>query len=592
MLARRRVARVCGSLLLASARLKSSGVAKDPGDGGTAAAGTPGNSRDARGSDEEDENPVDVLKRLQERMRPEPGSGAPRPHATKTKFFEDDDDDGGAHGRKQGLTDIPSYRTPRPKNAKPGGDGVKLEASPFLKKLTAMEAQTEKKGFPTYDEASERRRKHIEEKIKEERGNMLVFRDVGMDLDKPILSRDVFLILKYFRYGWEFALDNELERLLRYFNEHAMDELKIVQDSKLMRGPATLSKKRKSIPPPRSAPHSGSSSGSSDAAPSASAADDAAVHNKMEFQLDSHFPSDLRAANLMQYTRTPFHADSYNVLRQYLRRPTAAQTNLAPFFLTAVSATSSAGSTTALPATALTPEEIRKSMLGFAFSNADDTQFTKFSAGWVRRPAVVILTQMGQKFGAQAELEWRRLCCECLYPQLLPHVPPGADAGPAASPAQAHAGGGSSSSSSAGGSNGAIDVIALKSMDSHLNFSTVQRMYVKQYARYYENKSDVVVPSPALHASGAQTVNNVNTNNEFSELYNLWVVSSTFVGVRLLQPFYKVVGARNYFFPHVFLVDGDGVIRWMSGGLPDAYERSYFPSLLKQLETEYYQQRH
>ncbi|EKG00048.1 hypothetical protein TCSYLVIO_009024 [Trypanosoma cruzi] len=127
-----------------------------------------------------------------------------------------------------------------------GGARVSTAGNRFLQKLSELEKSAvftppRGSGFLKLQKSGS------EEKVLSERRRMLVFRDVGMDLDKPILSRDVFLVFKYFRYGIEFAVDNELERMLRYFNEHALNELKIIQSSKAYAWPFCAQPEKKSL---------------------------------------------------------------------------------------------------------------------------------------------------------------------------------------------------------------------------------------------------------------------------------------------------------------------------------------------------------
>jgi hypothetical protein len=70
--------------------------------------------------------------------------------------------------------------------------------------------------------AKQRRR----EKILKEREEMLRFRDIGLDVDRVILKRDTVQLLKLVYLGKEYAVDVELERMLRYFKEHQVVEVK------------------------------------------------------------------------------------------------------------------------------------------------------------------------------------------------------------------------------------------------------------------------------------------------------------------------------------------------------------------------------
>ncbi|EPY26907.1 hypothetical protein AGDE_11032 [Angomonas deanei] len=259
----------------------------------------------------------------------------------------------------------------------------KKTSNQFLRKLSVMEEEAQSPTFPTYDAAAERRRRTVEKKIKEEREKLVVFRDVGMDLDKPILSRDVFLVLKYFRYGIEFAIDNELERMLRYFNEHAVNELKIIQDSKLMRGPPTLSRKK-------SVQVASSNSSRRD-----SLTPPLATGEGRGFQVLSHFPT-VRGCLLQQFA-TPPSPSVVNTCKEVLQPPTPAQSFFSPASL-----------------------KFRESPA--AYDIADESQFSTLSPSAFRRPAVVIFSQLGQKFGSRADQEWRELAYKTICPTVLPYI--------------------------------------------------------------------------------------------------------------------------------------------------------------------------
>ncbi|KAH9599309.1 hypothetical protein LSM04_004908 [Trypanosoma melophagium] len=394
----------------------------------------------------------------------------------------------------------------------------------FLQKLNEMENSTASSSS-SFNSASKARKLVREEKILKERERMLVFRDVGMDLDKPILSRDVFLVFKYFRYGIEFAVDNELERMLRYFNEHALNELKIIQNSKLMRGPATLSRKRNLV-----------------------------NHESMPFQLIPSFPL-LKAANMRQYCRYTKDVEQKmdnllktNSLCSFLRREKKG-------------------------------DNLKSVDMFRSFSESDSAQMTSFSPSTFKRPAVIIYSQLGQKLGAQADLEWRRLAYATIYPSLLQYLPDTdiKGEGHIQSKLERHRGGlrVSSKEDSHGISRStmAIDVVSFRSMDVY-KYRWVHKLYVRRFAQSL---------IPSVQSSESQTSD--------AQLNGLLTASSTFVGCKLLQPFYSVLSLRNYLSPHVMLVDHEGMIRWLSAGCPDEYEREHFPALLKQLEHEYNQAR-
>ncbi|CAG9572317.1 conserved hypothetical protein [Leishmania major strain Friedlin] len=442
-------------------------------------------------------------------------------------------------------------------------------SNPFLQKLSKMESDSRLPSFPTYNAAAEERRKKIEAKIKAERSKMLIFRDVGMDLDKPILSRDVFLVLKYFRYGMDFAVDNELERMLRYFNEHATNELKIIQDSKLMRGPPFLSRKRRSASRKRS-----STSSSIKPAPSvgASAQGDlaerggstAALHQQgLQFQISSTFPH-VRCAHMRQFcSPNAFSAATTSKLATLLS-VSHSSWPFASYF------------------PSMTVQEARGSA-GKSYNAKASELFTTMTPSMFRRPAVVIFSQLGQKFGSQADIHWRRLAYATICPGLLPYISsPAQEAGTAtsgATDAQSPYGVSRSGPTGKDGSDARaasssrpmpIDVISLRSADVY-KYRWVQRLYVSRFAK----------------SLSQTTVSESGEQPSIDEIKNALIASSTFVGSQLLEPFYATLGLRNYLLPHVMLVDHEGVIRWLSGGLPDADEKDVFPSLLRQLESDY-----
>ncbi|EAN88622.1 hypothetical protein, conserved [Trypanosoma cruzi] len=402
-----------------------------------------------------------------------------------------------------------------------GGARVSTAGNRFLQKLSELENSAvltppRSSGFLKLQ------KRGSEEKVLSERRRMLVFRDVGMDLDKPILSRDVFLVFKYFRYGIEFAVDNELERMLRYFNEHALNELKIIQSSKLMRGPSVLSRK-KSV----------------------------SAHGGGPFQLSPAFPF-MQAANMCQFCS--YTRETEQMVAD-LMRPTSPRA----FFCRAKE-----------DATANFAPKARY------FSEQDLAQMTSFSSSTFRRPAVVIYTQLGQKLGAQADLEWRRLAYKTICPYLLKCLPT-ADAkgeGHVHSTCEQNTGGlryrSKEDSVTLRRHSMPFDVVSLRSMDVY-KYRWVHRLYVRRFAQ-----SLVPPPFSLEHAATDAQVNGLIT------------ASTTFVGCKLLQPFYSVLGLRNYLSPHVMLIDHEGRIRWLTAGCPDDYESEHFPALLKQLEEEYH----
>ncbi|CCW63926.1 unnamed protein product [Phytomonas sp. EM1] len=491
---------------------------------------------------------------------------------------------------KNDLKKTPEYRVhPFPPDRSPldggphrnneeGLGGKKVATlSLFLEKLSQMDAKSHLPSLPTYDATAEARHEKIKQKIREERKRMLVFRDVGMDLDKPILSRDVFLMFKYFYYGTEFAIDNELERMLRYFNEDALSELKIIDNSKLMRGPSTLSRRQKSWPPH---PHSAFSSPSiyaggenaawaPDAKPAMSPLDNRArfdsapriSHAKTggaeSLPLPPTFPN-VSCANMRQFC-ADFNAEVCQVLRDALR-PSPLQSLFGGFFTTTKAATPVA-------------RGVQKN-----FSSKDASLFTPLSAGSFRRPALVIYSQLGHKFGSTADAMWRRLAYHTICPALMAYMPEveeqrtGADAAAKGPLESKH------HLKTTTHRNMPIDVVSLRSMDLY-KYRWVHNLYVQRFAQSL--------------SMNTQTSNNAQGNKkedhfEAAMVNNALLASTTFLGTKMLEPFFTSFNLRNYMCPYAMLVDHEGVVRWISGGCPDAYEAAHFPGLLRQLESEYF----
>ncbi|CAJ1987875.1 hypothetical protein conserved [Leishmania donovani] len=524
----------------------------------------------------EDEDPSVVLRQLQKDMRKralaeekEAPPALPR-RPGKTNFFEEPNPSSNG-SEKQGdgsasTTDLAGkkvntkFDVSGKANFESQCDAKEGASNPFLQKLSKMESDSRLPSFPTYNAAAEERRKRIEAKIKAERSKMLIFRDVGMDLDKPILSRDVFLVLKYFRYGMDFAVDNELERMLRYFNEHATNELKIIQDSKLMRGPPFLSRKRRTASRQRP-----STSSSIKPAPSvgASAQGDLAERGGstvalnqqgLQFQISSTFPH-VRCAHMRQFcSPNTFSAAATSKLATLLS-VSHSSWPFASYF------------------PSMTVQEARGSA-GKSYNAKASELFTTMTPSMFRRPAVVIFSQLGQKFGSQADIHWRRLAYATTCPGLLPYIFPSAQEAGTATSGVSRSGptgkDGSVARAASSSRSMPIDVISLRSADVY-KYRWVQRLYVSRFAK----------------SLSQTTVSESGEQPSIDEIKNALIASSTFVGSQLLEPFYATLGLRNYLLPHVMLVDHEGVVRWLSGGLPDADEKAVFPSLLRQLESEY-----
>lgn len=414
------------------------------------------------------EDPVVMLQEMQRKMKEQSQTSQTcrsRREATKTLFFS-----------KENGTD---------------------KTNAFMEKLISMESSLDSTALSTGLSSQEKRKKKKADQIKRERSKLLVFRDVGMSLDKPILSRDVFLIWKYFRLGHQFAIDNELERMLRYFNEHAVNEMKIIDNGKLMRGPETLLK----------------------------------VHNTKNFSRFQYSDSSLAIAK-----------------NHPLKFPNVQCYNAAQFCLNPPS-----GVTDKISQLLFQSESTFKQFVGRRQPELDDPM--KFSltlpkmlisSNFFVRPAVVIFSQLGQKFGADADAAWRQLAFSSICPSLVP--PPHADRVTR-----------SISSDSVRQSSLPIDVISLRSSDLY-SYKWVQKLVISRFLSSLSKEED---------------------------FKNHILAATTFVGSKLLQPFFEVLGVRNYLSPYVLLVDGHGNIRWLSSGLPDSFETMTFPSLLRQLAAEH-----
>lgn len=562
------------------ATLKGSGVCTRQGSSG-ASEGAMGTTA---AEPLEEDDPVLLLRRVQAENAAKTaaigGPEVPARHSCGTDFFGREVAPSFSANGEEDIAGKPKG-TERKRTIAAGSAAAAPRASassasnPFLDRLNKMNDEAKSTSFPTYDAAAESRRKTIEQKIKEERSKMLVFRDVGMDLDKPILSRDVFLILKYFRYGMEFAVDNELERMLRYFNEHAVNELKIIQDSKLMRGPPTLSKTLRAgarrtptafltpghrsygavprLPPlgRSSSTAAGGTVASGDHAPGQTAAATVTMMPEPPFQITSSFPQ-VHCAPLRPFCSPPDPAVTAKL--QGLLRTSAGVSSFATHFA----------------------EPRAAGAIPDSFRSCDEKQFITLTPSMFRRPAVVIVSQLGQKFGAEGDAQWRRLAYLSICPALLPYLdtlPPqaaGGKAGTTGGPASASWGSGRQGAGHTRSVNLPIDVVSLRSTDV-FKHRWIHSLYVRRFSRSLAVRDPLEDEEKTANAIGCALT-----------------MATTFVGKQLLTPFYPVLGARNYLLPHVMLVDHEGVIRWMSGGCPDAYEEHIFPSLLKQLEAEYY----
>lgn len=387
----------------------------------------------------------------------------------------------------------------------------------FLDTLSTIQRQNEagaeggpgkRKGFFSSERVSERKEKK-KVAMETERKKLLVFRDVGMDLDKAILSRDILLVPKYFYYGVEYAIDNELERMLRYFNEHAINELKLINDGKLMRGPERLVKSGFMFPPVEKVSRLSS--------------------------LVSNFTPGMSAKDAKL---VPFGTAS-------------AHSNLA--------------------------------------------------GGAIRRPTMVIFSQLGQKVGGQADRMWREIALAHTSPSFLSKVYPrmkvDADGGKATTTAErvttiTHT--------------KPLDVLSMRSLDVQ-TYKWVHRLYVRRFLRSLLDNTYQVSTAPtttttttmgthasatvnAAEVSGSSPHGAAADSEDIRQAYNEWLLSTTVVGNGMLKPFFNV-GVRNYLSPYVFLLDHKGNVRWMTAGLPDAKEREALPKLFQQLGLEYFRDR-
>lgn len=382
----------------------------------------------------------------------------------------------------------------------------------FMEKLSSMEEEWKQSTFSAFSSAREERQKKKEDKIEQERSKLLVFRDVGMDLDKPVLSRDIFLIFKYFLLGKEFAIDNELERMLRYFNEHAINELKIIHNSKLMRG-------MESLLPIRHV----------DGRSSLAAGSGSSAHGGVPSTL--LFPT-VRCANAAQFCPNPSPTLAGDVTKLLFRTPCAWSAFVQPRHAESVP----------------------------AYHPKREEFFITMDAHSFQRPAVVIFSQLGQKFGAEADMSWRRAAYRTICPSV--DVTLGGEQQQQLNKTTLSF---NTSSSSQKKTSLPIDVISLRSSDLY-QYKWVQKLYVSRF---------------------------ISSLSRMEESFgNHLLASTTFVGSGLLQPFFHSLGLRNYLSPYVFLVDAQGRVRWMSSGLPDAWETDIFPCLLHQLVKEYTPQHH
>lgn len=362
---------------------------------------------------------------------------------------------------------------------------------------------------------SQTRKEQKSEVIRDERKKLLVFRNVGMDLDRAILSRDIFLIPKYFRLGIDFAVDNELERMLRFFNEHAINEMKIIYEGKLLRGPLDRLVKV------------------------------TGGHSLLLPKMDQ---------------LTPLHR-------------LIAQSN----------------SNTKGESSTATPNAQYNHKYG------DPTLHTALHGGSFKKPTVVLLSQLGQRLGGEADRQWRAAVADALQQNssksgtgikrsIIGSVPSPLST---KKPAQAAA---------APSSNTPIQFLSVRSLDVQ-SYKWVHRLYVRRYVQ------SLPLHQPGSSSSSAPTTTSEDSNNKSPPSSSStaaptttggsaqpWSVpDTTFIGSNVFAPFFaSPFCLRNYLLPTLLLVDHTGKVRWMSGGLPDAAEKASLPRLLGELELEYF----
>lgn len=371
-------------------------------------------------------------------------------------------------------------------------------------------------------EAKARKKK---EQLMSERREKLVFRDVAEGLDRVDFRKDTFLWYRYLKYGPDFAVDAELERLLRYYNEHAAMEIKGADNGKLMRGPNHLIQ----LPTDTSAATTDTTSivGASLAFP-----------RVVVSQVAQFLPRSVVADQIPHIRALPNGASSAtNVV-------STGQQKRADSYI---------GKMRGAVATAPDGEYLSgSSPPGF---DAPDDRKLVFLGGGFKRPAIVILSQLGQKQGAEATEEW--------IAEALKYVDPvdgNAQPKTAANPLQGSA------------IRRPIDIYSFRSLDVY-DYPVAHRLYVRRYAQSIAALIKGHTPNPAVSPLTSPLSKAVHT----------------FVGTGLYKAFMgPPFHLRNFLSPTVLLVDHNGNIRWMSSGTPDEVEKAYFPKLLTEIELAYY----
>lgn len=407
--------------------------------------------------------------------------------------------------------------TRRQGTAPPTSTPQQQQAAGFRGKLNVLGGEAN--AAEARREAKARKKK---EQLMAERREKLVFRDVAEGLDRVDFRKDTFLWYRYLKYGPDFAVDAELERLLRYYNEHAAMEIKGTDDGKLMRGPNTLLQ----VPTETSQD------------PTSIVAASLSFPRVVVSQMAQFLPRASIQPYLPQLRALPNGASSAtNVV-------SPGQEKRSSYFSKLVGATGS-DSVGEYLADASAP----------SFDGHKDRKLA-FVGGAFKRPAVVILSQLGQKQGGEATDAW--------VAEALKYVEPAVN-GKAASPS------GGANHVTGSSTRRPIDIYSFRSLDVY-DYPFAHRLYVRRFA-----------------ASIASTINDeVNAAVPSLLAHPVSKAAHTFVGTGLYKSFMvPPFHLRNFLSPTVLLVDHAGNIRWMSAGLPDEVEKAYFPKLLTELELAY-----
>lgn len=591
------------------------------------------------------------------------------------------------------------------------GSGSSSSPSPSSSEATAATATEDSPSFVrsfTTKVANLRPSKLISNRsaaLEKDRKTRLVWRDESSGgLDRFNWS-DPLLFFKYARYGIEYAADTELERRLRYYKEHAAREMLTADGGKLMRGPPQLFPLRA---PAADATSSSAAAGrgstvggggvrSSLAGGSGGvAAGNQGIKNFIAASLAGHpnapkkkgpgasasassvegiaataadAAADPKAAGGEEASSTAAAVTAYfptsnPATTATLRLPRIPTSHLGQFMPVAE------GSSFAAPARVngayarqfLAVDSIAKeSRAGVdaeasaaagrkspaVFLSKDSTQHV-FNGSNFRRPAMIVISQLGIKLATEANNAW---CCSALK-YLEPNSPfitlfddscntgnvygrsmknaasvtkSGDDATirqtvlderlRAQTQAAEEAGVSAAdiidvtdvankrankSSNNATGSTSAattkapappmkrpIDLYSLRSLDLY-NYQFVHRMTVRRFADSLKSLDADLIAAAAPTSSGDASATSTPSPYLFGSVES--IVANTFVGCGLLKNFFaEPFCLRNYIGTTVLLVDHHGRVRWVSGGKPDEQERLAVPRLLRDLEAEYLQ---